>query len=177
MRKRRGLRGFFWFFKRKRSAKNGNLLKILTLRPSKINLIIHRNWSYQNESHDKNITIVKNCVFVRNKSLIKMCLTSNCWFWLKHKSSNHYIAFSSEKKSTHLIWIRREICTDNKHCLQRKQSKTFKNKYICRFCYERTTGDWLLYFGSVILDYRLAFCLNDGFVSYKHAAYFDFTKH
>ncbi len=41
---------------------------------------------------------MKNCVFLRNKSLIKMCLTSNCCFWLKHKSSNHYIAFSSENK-------------------------------------------------------------------------------
>ncbi len=59
------------------------------------------------QTADKNITIIHttpvhqltsweeiSCMFVRNKSIIKTFLTSNCCFWLK------YIALSTEK----VIW-------------------------------------------------------------------------
>ncbi len=36
-------------------------------------------------------------MFIRNKSVIKMVLTSKSWFQLKYESSVHNIAFSSEK--------------------------------------------------------------------------------
>ncbi len=39
----------------------------------------------------------KNCMSVRNKSIMKTFLTSNCCFLLKYKSSIHNIALSSEK--------------------------------------------------------------------------------
>ncbi len=53
----------------------------------------------------------KNCVFVRNKSnktcfVLKLLLPNCC---LKNESIIHNIAFSGENS---LVWIRREICTD-----------------------------------------------------------------
>ncbi len=37
------------------------------------------------------------CMFVSNRSIVKMFLTSNQCFWIKYKSPLHNIAFSSEK--------------------------------------------------------------------------------
>ncbi len=61
------------------------------------------------QTADKNITIHttpvhqltswedKNCMFVRNKSIIKTFLTSNCCFWLKYKSTINNSTSSREK--------------------------------------------------------------------------------
>ncbi len=45
---------------------------------------------------------VKSCMFVRNKPIIKMFLTSNCCFWLKYESSIHNITYYPENNSPHL---------------------------------------------------------------------------
>ncbi len=65
--------------------------------------LIHTTPVYQLTSCE-----AKSCMFVRNKFIMKPFLTSNNCFQLKYKSSMHNIAFSSEN----LIWIRKEICTD-----------------------------------------------------------------
>ncbi len=81
------------------------------------------------QTADKNITIihttpvhqlmsyeVKSWVFVRNKSIIKTCLTSNRCFWTKYESIIYNNASSSVKKvhlllSAH-IKIHQHICLD-----------------------------------------------------------------
>ncbi len=60
-------------------------------------------------------------MFVINK-LIKTFLTSNHCFQLKYESYINNIAFSSERKS-HLIWIRREIHTDQALFTNQNSSK------------------------------------------------------
>ncbi len=50
----------------------------------------------------------KSCMFVRNKSVIKMFLSSNHWFRLKYESIIHNNTSSNEK----VIFIRKEICRD-----------------------------------------------------------------
>ncbi len=82
--------------------------------------------------HPKMKTCLK-FVFVINKSIIKMFLTSNC-FQLKYESSIHTIVFSREK----VIWSKSgEKCAQIKHCLQ---AKAVINKHFGGFWYERTTG-------------------------------------
>ncbi len=71
------------------------------------------NGCHQNENlYDPSLSItmfeVKICVFVRNKSIIKMFLTSNRCIWIK--TSIYNIAFSSGK--SHFVWIRSDISTD-----------------------------------------------------------------
>ncbi len=78
------------------------------------------------QTADKNITIHttpvhqltswedKNCMFVRNKSIIKTFLTSNCCFWLKYKSTS-IIALPPVKSSSPVvshIKIQPHICLD-----------------------------------------------------------------
>ncbi len=50
--------------------------------------------------------------------------------------------------------------------------KPFKTNRSVDFNVRGQQGIDLFHWGSVILDYKLVFCLNDGFVSYKHAAFF-----
>ncbi len=75
------------------------------------------------QTADKNFTIIhvihttpvhqlksceeKICAFVRNKSIIKAFLTSDCCFWL-NMSPLTIILLSSV--NNHLVWIRRGIC-------------------------------------------------------------------
>ncbi len=114
---------------------------------------------------DKNITIIhtpvhqlmpceaKICVLVRNKSIIKMFLTSNHCFQLKYKSSIHNTAFSSKKSS----YLNREKSAQIKH---RLQAKTVQNsfKQICDWILMwEATGDGLFTGGSFIMDYGLLF--------------------
>ncbi len=99
---------------------------------------------------------VKSCVFVRNKSIVKTFLTSNCRFWLKYESSNYNIAFSSEK----VILSESGEYAQIKHCLQ---VKTVLNK-ICwwilmwednrgwTFSLEEELWIMGLYFGQRCLD-------------------------
>ncbi len=58
----------------------------------------------------------KGCMFVRNKSIIKDILTSNRCFWLKWVHNN-------TSSRSHLIWIRREICTDQAQFTSKNSSK------------------------------------------------------
>ncbi len=82
----------------------------------------------------------KSCRFVRNKSIIKMFLTSNHCFQLKYKSIIHNIAFPSEK-----VWIRREICTDQAPFVSDNRRWTFSTE------------------GRVIMDYGCTFWPKWGF--------------
>ncbi len=103
--------------------------------------------------------------------------SSHC-LQLKYKSYIHNIAFSSEKKLSHLNWERNMHRSSTVY--KRKQSKTVLNKYVSRFCLERTTGDGLFhwrkwYYGlwTGILSRRNVLklkCLNGSFVPHKHAA-------
>ncbi len=86
------------------------------------------------QTADKNITIIhitpvhqiiyceaKSCVFVR-KTIIKTFLTSNVCYNMSHLCCVlHW--------KGHLVWIRREICTE--------QAKTALNKYVSGFWCER----------------------------------------
>ncbi len=150
------------------------------------------NGCRQNErpNTDKNITIIhttpvhqltswedKSCVFVRNKSIIIVFLTSNRCFQLKYESIIHNAFFPVLSES-------REKSAQIKHCLRAKQSKTALNKYVGGFWCERQ--QMIFTGGSVIMHYGLIFCLevrtwnkkilNDGFVSFKHAS-FHFSRH
>ncbi len=98
-------------------------------------------------------------------------LTSNHCFWLKYESSLHTIAFSSENG---LIWIRREICTDQALFTSKKLSKTVLNKYAGGFRSERTGMDhinyWLIFWLRFKVKKPWWICF------YKHAG-FHFTRH
>ncbi len=123
------------------------------------------NGCRQNErpNTDKNITIIhttpvhqltswedKSCVFVRNKSIIIVFLTSNRCFQLKYESIIHNAFFLS--------------CLNQERNLHRsstvyepKQSKTALNKYVGGFWCERQ--QMIFTGGSVIMHYGLIFCL------------------
>ncbi len=107
---------------------------------------------------------VKSCVFLRNRSIIKIFLTSKCCFRLKYKS---LILISTEKRSES-----GEKSAQIKHRLQWKHFKTNmwmdfdvrgQRRLHCRNCY------------YVLLTYILSTtvfkCINDGFASYKHATF------
>ncbi len=78
------------------------------------------------QTADKNITIIhttpvhqltswedKSCVFVRNKSIIKMFLNSNCCFCLKYKSIiNNNVSSSEKNPSLSHIKIQPHICLE-----------------------------------------------------------------
>ncbi len=98
----------------------------------------------------------KICMFVGNKSIIKMFLTLNYRVWLKYESSIHNIAFSREK----VTWLEsREKYAPIKHWLQvktvsLKQSKT--NIWLD----SNVRGQQVIVFftgESVIMDYGLIF--------------------
>ncbi len=108
----------------------------------------------------------KSCEFVRNKSTIKMFLTSKPLLPAKILDSIHNIAFSSP-----LIWIRREICTDRVLIISQISPK---QRYVDVFWCERTTGNGLFFVEEVLL-WILDSCVDlklkslDGFVSNKHS--------
>ncbi len=90
------------------------------------------------QTADKNITIihitpvhqltsceVKSCMFVRNKSI-------KTFFQLNYESSIHNLVFFQWKSC--LVWIRREICTD-----QTLFTRKNLNKYVGGFWCERKT--------------------------------------
>ncbi len=72
------------------------------------------------------------------------------------------------------IWIRREICTHEAPLI--KQFKTVLNKYVVDFDVRGQLGFIImdLYF-CIIMDLYIV-ARSDGFVSYKHAAFY-FTRH
>ncbi len=74
----------------------------------------------------------------RNKSIIKMFLTSKCCFWLRYESYIH-IAFSIEKV---ISTESGEKYVQIKHSLQ---AKTVLNKYVGGFDV-RGQQDWLFFF-------------------------------
>ncbi len=86
---------------------------------------------------------VNSWVFPWKKSIIKTFLTLNCCFRLKYEYIIHNIAFSIEKKNKHLVWIRREICSDQAPFTS--QNSYVANKYVGGFLFERTTGDGLFH--------------------------------
>ncbi len=85
---------------------------------------------------------VKSCMFVRNKSIIKMFLTSNCCFCLKCDSYIH-IAHLNQERNMHR----------SSTIYKRKQSKHFLNENVGGFWCERATVDGLFNGGSFIKDY------------------------
>ncbi len=135
------------------------------------------------QTADENITIVihmasseaKICMFIINKFINKPFFTSNWRFLLKYESFFHNVAFSSEKVSPSESGKR---YAQNKHSLHAKIVQNICGK--CGFWFERTTGDapflWRKpYYGLwTILNRIDSFKLksfNNGFVSYKHAAF------
>ncbi len=86
---------------------------------------------------------VKSCMFVRNKSIIKMFLTSNWCFCLKCDSYIHSIARLNQERNMH----------KSSTIYKRKQSKHFLNENVGRFWCERAKVDRLFNGGSFILDY------------------------
>ncbi len=86
---------------------------------------------------------VKSCMFVGNKSTIKMFLTSNCCFCLKCDSYIHSIARLNQERNMH----------KSSTIYKRKQSKHFLNENVGGFWCERATVDWHFNGGSFILDY------------------------
>ncbi len=65
--------------------------------------------------------VAKTNMFVINKSIIKMFLTSNSCFWLKYEFST--IAFSSKKSKNNVLWIKREMCSDQALFTSQNSSK------------------------------------------------------
>ncbi len=117
--------------------------------------------------HQLTFCEVKNCVFVRNKSIIKMFLTSNVCFRLKYESSIQNI--SPVKRYSHLNqeW-------NIYRCLQ---TKTFQNssKQICKWILMWKDNRWWTFpwrknyywFWTHILSRNDGLnlkCLNDGCV-------------
>ncbi len=115
------------------------------------------------QTADKNITKIhttpvhqltsceaKSCLFVRNKFIIKLFLTSNCCFWLKYESSIHNIAFSSEKV---VLSESGEKYAQIKHHLQAKTNMSVDFDMRGQQEMDLFTG------GSVIMDYGLTFWL------------------
>ncbi len=86
---------------------------------------------------------VKSCVFVNNKSIIKMFLTLHHCLRLKKVSSEK--AFSSESGEKYAQF---------KH---RLQVKTVQNSFNSGFWCMRTTGEGISFFtgGSIIMAYGL----------------------
>ncbi len=82
----------------------------------------------------------KSCTFIRNKSIIKTFLTSNCRFQLKYESIIHNNASSSEK----VFWSESgEKSAQIKHCLQAKTVQN-RSKQVCGWILMwETTGDGL----------------------------------
>ncbi len=85
---------------------------------------------------------VKSCMFVRNKSINKMFLTSNCCFCLKCDSYIHIV---------HLNQLRNMHRSSTIY--KRKQSKHFLHENVGGFWCERATVDGLFNGGSFIKDY------------------------
>ncbi len=86
---------------------------------------------------------VKSCMVGRNKSIIKMFLTSTHYFWLKYKSKIHIIAFSSDKTVLSEIWISREIHTNTVY--KQKQFYIYIYAFSRRFYPKRLTIAFRLY--------------------------------
>ncbi len=88
---------------------------------------------------------------------------------------HHLLIILVSQCKCHLIWFRRQICTDFYNW---KRFKTVLNKDVSRFWCEKTTVDELFhwrkhYYGSwshilARSDGLKLKCLTDGFVSYKH---------
>ncbi len=96
----------------------------------------------------------ESCVFVRNKSIIKMFLILKCCFWLKYQSSSHNIAFSSEKV---ILSESGEKYAQIKHHLQ---AKTVQNssKQICLILIWENNNMMDFFTGRIIImDYEWYF--------------------
>ncbi len=135
------------------------------------------------QTADKNFTVIhttpvhqltfceaESCV--KKKSIIKLFRTWNHHFWLKYLSLSTVHCFLQLKIC--LIWIRREICTD-------QAPFTFKNSpklYIYFFMWEDNRG-WTFSLEETLLRTHILARSsslklkhhNYGFDSYKHAAF------
>ncbi len=91
--------------------------------------------------------------WVRNKTIIRSFLTSNHCFRLKYVSSVHNSAWW--KSESHLIWIRREICT---YQALFPNSKQFNTQIYSRILMQEDNREYIFFTGGrIIKDYVLLF--------------------
>ncbi len=119
---------------------------------------------------------VKSCMFVRNKSIIKTNLSSIHCFQLKYEPSIQNIAFSSEK----MFHLNQERNLHRSSTVYKWKTVQNCSKQICggilmleekrrwTFSLEEHYDELWTLAGSDSLKLKR---LNDGFVSYKHAAF------
>ncbi len=83
-------------------------------------------------------------MFVRNKSIIKRFSTSNHCFWPKYSPLSTILLSTVKKKI--IIWIRREICTDQTLFTSENSSKQILRIWIMESILSSNTliMDWFL---------------------------------